>query len=123
MGQFVSIVWSTPNESKDGQEEGWHLSRLFDCILLQVNCLTGGRNNGEQQCQSLRDFGSERFFGDFWFSSETNGRPAVGTATLPPRMMFLALTSRPYRCRLAEGLGRSVEPSSDTPANNPRARE
>ena|SRR5215831_3102412 len=33
--QFVmDSAHPEPNESKDGQEEGWHVSRLFDCILL-----------------------------------------------------------------------------------------
>jgi hypothetical protein len=35
-----------PNESKDRQKEGWHVSRLFDFSLFQVNrqnTLVGGR--------------------------------------------------------------------------------
>ena len=32
-----------PNESKDGQEKGWHVSRLFVFILSQVNRLQADR--------------------------------------------------------------------------------
>jgi len=43
----------------------------------------------------------------------------AGGATFPCRTISLALSSFPYRALLAPSSERSVEPSSDTPANSP----
>src|SRR6266852_2184330 len=58
------------------------------------------------------DLGSERFFGVFLFKSATSSCALGGFFTLFSRMISLALPSE-----------RKVEPSSETPANNPLERE
>src|SRR5579863_10399198 len=71
----------------------------------------------------LSDFGSERFLGDFSFNREISSEAQAGAFTFPSRMMSLALTCLPYNFSLALPSERNVEPSSETPANNPLLRE
>src|SRR5215475_10005117 len=50
---------------------------------------------------SFNDTGSDRFFGDCLFSSDTSSRPDAGTPTFPSRTICLAFSSRPYNLWLA----------------------
>ena len=61
--------------------------------------------------------------GDFFSSKETSFWPDGGTGTAPLRMISVAVNFFPYSFSLASLSGRKVEPSSETPANKPRARE
>src|SRR6267378_3129739 len=54
---------------------------------------------------------------------EINCSAAGGAGTAPARTISLAETSLPYTRRLSPLSGRIVEPSRETPANKPRARE
>src|ERR1022692_2961801 len=62
-------------------------------------------------------------FGEALPRSASSRCAAAGGATLPSRTISLALSSFPYRALLAPSSDRSVEPSSDTPANSPCALE
>ena len=72
---------------------------------------------------SFSETGSDSFFGEVLSNNDTHSLPAAGTPTFPSRTISLALRLRPYSLRLALPSDRSVEPSSETPANKPRARE
>src|SRR5271155_1105925 len=72
---------------------------------------------------SLRELGSDRFFGDLLFSVVTSLRAAGGTATAPLKMICSASSFLPYTRSLASLSGRTVEPSREIPAKRPRARE
>jgi len=48
---------------------------------------------------------------------------AGGASTFDSEMIRAADMSLPYKRPLASSSGRRVEPSRDTPANTPRARE
>ena len=50
-------------------------------------------------------------------------RAHAGIPTLPPRIISFAVSFRPYSFSLALPSERSVEPSRETPANNPLLRE
>jgi len=52
------------SESNYRQNKGWHVSRLFAFIRLEVNLLTGGWSNGEGQEQFGRtvSVGNRRIF-------------------------------------------------------------
>src|ERR1700687_1995947 len=69
------------------------------------------------------DSGSERFFGDFFWSKEIIFCPAGGAANTPSRTRAVAFPFLPYNDSFALLSGRSVEPSSEMPANSPRERE
>src|SRR5258708_10519565 len=72
---------------------------------------------------SFSDTGSDSFFGDFLSNKETSSRPEAGMPTLPSRTISLAVGLRPYSFLFALPSDRSVEPSSEIPANKPRERE
>jgi hypothetical protein len=61
--------------------------------------------------------------GDAFCSAAIKPLAVEGARTSEPSMISAPLMERPYRFRLASLSGRSVEPSSDTPAKAPRARE
>ena len=63
------------------------------------------------------------FTGEAFCSVASNSLVLAGTGTAFLNTMSCALTSLPYRFLLAPLSGRSVEPSREIPANNPRARE
>ena len=54
-----------------------------------------GPSLGRQSIYLLRDFGSERFRGECWFSADTISSPAGGTPTARCRTMSRALILRP----------------------------
>src|SRR5580704_3635350 len=66
--------------------------------------------------------GLESFLGDCFSSAAMSVRAAGGTPTAPLRTISVAPIFLPYTSSLALLSGRSVDPSSDTPANNPRVR-
>src|SRR5579872_99536 len=70
-----------------------------------------------------RDFGSDLFTGDFLSSRETSCCADAGTPTFPPRMISLAVSFLLYSFSFALPSERNVEPSRETPANNPLLRE
>src|SRR5579883_1318538 len=78
---------------------------------------------GKALCYSFSEAGSDRFFGDFWFKYATIFCAEGGTATAPLEMIASASSFFPYSRSLSPLSGRTVEPSSETPANSPRARE
>src|SRR5271169_1500140 len=63
------------------------------------------------------------FFGDFLSSTDNNSLAEGGGGTTPLDTISFAFNSFPYRLLLASLSGRRVEPASEIPANNPRARE
>src|SRR6202790_1905701 len=71
--------------------------------------------------QRLEAF-ADSFRGELFCRIGTRWPPDTGTAMLLPNMMSLALILWPYTCSLASSSGRSVEPSSDMPADRPRGR-
>ena len=64
------------------------------------------------------DLGSERFLGLFLSKSATSSRALGGAFTLPSRMISFAVSFCPYSFSLALPSERSVEPSSEIPANS-----
>src|SRR5580692_8831205 len=97
----------------------------FEFICIR-GCARRGRvknpspqsNPHQLHANYFRDFGSERFLGDFSFNREISSAAQAGAFTFPSRMMSLALTFFPYSFSFALPSERSVEPSSDIPANN-----
>src|SRR6266849_7149222 len=69
------------------------------------------------------DLGSDLFFGVFLFSKAIRSCAAGGAFTLLPRIMSFALSCCLYSFSLALPSERSVEPSSEMPANSPLDRE
>jgi hypothetical protein len=96
---------------------GWTVIHRCTKIVWPRRCFAIVRD------YSFRDAGSDSFFGDFLSHKETSSRPEAGTPTLPSRTISLAVRFRPYSFLLALPSDRSVEPSSEMPANNPRERE
>src|SRR5579864_3489451 len=98
---------------------------VFGVIVGSSSCAQSRTVRNPSPCEHLycSDFGSERFLGDFLSSSDTSSAAQAGFFTFPPRMMSLALNFCPYNFSLALPSERRVEPSSETPANNPLLRE
>src|ERR1700674_3695197 len=82
-----------------------------------------GRGNHRRARNYFSDSGSERFLGDFLLSRETSFCPDGGTGTAPLRMISVAVNFFPYSFSLASLSGLKDEPSSEMPANRPRALE
>ena len=71
----------------------------------------------------FNELGSDKFLGLFLFKYTTIFCADGGTGTAPLKMISSAVTFLPYTLSLALLSGRTVEPASEIPANNPRARE
>ena len=71
----------------------------------------------------LSEFGSESFLGENFVSVAIILCADAGAGTVPFSTMSVAVIFFPYTSSLAPLSGRSVEPSSETPANRPRERE
>src|SRR6266850_102051 len=72
---------------------------------------------------SCTGYASDLFFGDRAFSVSKSWFAQAGAGTALFITMSSAEISFPYRFLFALPSGRSVEPSRETPANAPRARE
>ncbi len=66
---------------------------------------------------------SDLFLGDFLSRVETSNFAVAGAWILLLITMSCAVTPFPYSLSLPSLSGRSVEPSREIPANNPRERE
>src|SRR5580704_1305306 len=113
-------------EQRIGVFEGWGFivsSRVPQKLPMQGADRRGVRRYMDTGAYYCSDFGSERFLGDFWFRRAISSEAQAGLFTLPSRMMSLALTFFPYSFSLALPSERRVEPSRETPANNPLLRE
>src|SRR5438477_4185855 len=75
------------------------------------------------QNYSLRELGSDRFFGDFLFRKAIISCPEGGTAAAPLRTICSAVRLSLQSFSFAPLSWRSVDPSSEIPANKPRERE
>jgi hypothetical protein len=101
-------------------------TRDSNCVIQEQSFLPVGANGSPACTLTENRIDKMRYrlrCGDAFCRAAIRVRAERGAATSDSVMIFAALDELPYNLRFACPSGRSVEPSSETPANTPLARE